>query len=67
MGVEIVTDQPEPFGMRVTVIKKLFDLMRPIDSGALLADVNRTLPSSSVRRTMYVLFMSIPSGAHHDV
>src|SRR5215510_11526337 len=40
MSVEIVADQPEPCGIRVTVIKEILDLMGPVDRGALRLDVN---------------------------
>ena len=41
MRVEIIAHQEYLVGLGITVIQKMLDLMRPVDSGALLVDVNR--------------------------
>ena len=44
MSVEIIAHQDHLVGLRITVIKQVLDLVRPVDRGAVVRDVDRPPP-----------------------
>ena len=44
MSVEIIAHQDHLVGLRITVIKQVLNLVRPVDRGAVVRDVDRPPP-----------------------